>query len=63
MDSVNKALQKKDPNGNDTAIRISQVIAVSSWSSVLIGFLAWCPNQKFLGSHDRVQEITGNISI
>lgn len=25
MDSINKALQKKDPNGNDTAIRISQV--------------------------------------
>ena len=24
MDNVNKALQKKDPNGNDTTIRVSQ---------------------------------------
>lgn len=24
MDSINKALQKKDPNGNDTTIRVSQ---------------------------------------
>jgi hypothetical protein len=26
MDAINKALQKKDPNGNDTKIRISQVM-------------------------------------
>ena len=25
MDSVNKKLQKSDPNGNDTTIRVSQV--------------------------------------
>ena len=24
MDAVNKGLQKKDPNGNDTTIRVSQ---------------------------------------
>ena len=49
MDATNKQLQKKDPNGNDTTIRISQVI--DNLSKLI---LAWGPNKELLGNYDRV---------
>jgi predicted RNase H-like nuclease (RuvC/YqgF family) len=43
LDAVNKQLQKKDPTGNDTTIRVAQVISANP---------AWSIDQKFSRSND-----------
>jgi syntaxin 1A/syntaxin 1B/2/3 len=52
MDAVNKALQKKEPTGNDTTIRVAQVLGIH---------VAWGIDQKLLGSHGRVQKVARDI--
>jgi hypothetical protein len=55
MDSVNKKLQKSDPNGNDTTIRVSQVCRYFDQ--------AWSIDKKLSRGHDRIQKNPRNLPI
>lgn len=43
MDIDNKTLKARDPTGNDTQIRTTQV---------MLSYLAWCNYQEFHRDHD-----------